>query len=95
MKIHPKILIDTEYSGHQASIKEILIQLFERLQKEPPEISFGFVGKKSNAHLAAIAAYRDKREVDITVKAEDILKLLYSNLTKEKGWRSRSGRENP
>ena len=90
-----EVLIDTEYSGHQASIKEVLIQLSERFQIKLPEISFGLVGKKSNSHLAAIAAYREERAVDITVKAENILKLLYGNLSNKKGWRPRSGRGNP
>lgn len=90
-----EVFIDTEYSGHQASIKEVLVQLFERFQKKLPEISFGFVGKKSNAHLAAIGAYRGDIQVVFTVKAEDILKLLYGNLATKKGWRPRSGRGNP
>lgn len=90
-----EVLIDTEYSGHQASIKEVLVQLFERSKREKPEINFGFVGKKSNAHLAAIAAYRKKKPVDVTVKAKDVLNLLYTNLPTKKGWRPRSGRGNP
>lgn len=72
------VIIDTEYSGHQASIKEVLIQLFQRFEKESPEINFGFVGKKSNAHLAAIEAFRNERQVNLTVLAEDLLTLLYT-----------------
>lgn len=90
-----QVVIDTEYPGHQASIKEVLVQLFQRFRKDMPEINFGFVGKKSNAHIAANEAYRKKRQIDITIKAEDILKLLYSNSGSKKGWRPRSGRGNP
>lgn len=87
--------IDIEYPGHNASIKEVLIQLFENINKKPPEINFVLVGKKSNAHFAAIEAFRKEKEVNITIKAEDILKLLYTNLDNKKGWRPRSGRGNP
>lgn len=90
-----EVIIDTEYYGHHTSIKEVLVQLFQRFEKKTPEINFGYVGKKSNAHLAAIEAYREKREVDITTKAEDVLKILYSNLGNKKGRRPRSGRGNP
>ncbi len=93
-KLH-EVLIDTEYYGHHASIKEKLTQLFERFEKSQPIIHFGFVGKKSTAHLAAIEAFREQRNVTITVKAEEILRLLYSNQRTKKGWRPRSGRGNP
>lgn len=90
-----EVLIDTEYDGHNASIKEVLVQLFERFQKEVPEINFGYVGKRSSAHKAAIEAFRKKKKVTITATAEDMLKLLYTKLSNKKGWRPRSGRGNP
>ncbi len=95
-KLH-EVLIDTEYYGHHASIKESLMQLFQRFEKSPPVVHFGFVGKESPAHLAAIQAFREQRKVTITVKAENVLTLLYSkrNVSTKKGWRPRSGRGNP
>ena|SRR3989344_4781585 len=91
------VLIDTEYSGHDASIKEILIQLFQKSQKSCPEINFGYVGKHSNAHHLGISIFRNKQKADIIVGAKDILTILYDKLKKpkEKGWRPRSSRGNP
>lgn len=83
-----QVTIDTEYPGHESSIKEVLIQLFQRFKKPLPEINFGYVGKKSGAHLAAIETLRGKRKADVIVKARDVLDALYSNLSKKKGWRS-------
>jgi hypothetical protein len=89
-----EVLIDTEYSGHDANIKEILIQLFQKNKQTCPEINFGYVGKKSNAHLVGIDIFRNNRKADIIITGEDILKLFYEK-SKEKGWRPRSSRGNP
>lgn len=97
------VLIDTEYSGHNSSIKEILVQLFQKSNKTCPEISFGYVGKKSHAHDLAIEIFRNKKKADIIVEAKDILKILYNRpikikqtkKTNKKGWRPRSSRGNP
>lgn len=90
-----EVLIDIEYQGHEASIKEVLVQLFERFRQSAPEIYFNYVGKRSSAHHAAIAAFRREKKVNIIVRAEDILKLLYSSFSNKKGWRPRSRRGNP
>ncbi len=71
------VQIDTEYTGHSANIKQIIEQLMEIDFKKCPEIEFGFIGKKTNAHLMGIAVYRGERLVDMTVQAKDILKILY------------------
>lgn len=83
------VLIDTEYSGHSASIKEIVMQLFQKTQAICPEISFGYIGKKSNAHHLAIEIFRNKKKADIIILGKDILRVLYKEPEK-KGWRPQS-----
>ncbi len=89
-----EVEIDKEYPGHEAGIKERILQFFERTSTQNPEIYFGLVGKKSNAHIEALAVFQRKKKATFTVKAKDILKVLYVKPNK-KGWRSRSSRENP
>lgn len=81
------VLIDIEYPGHNASIKEKILQLLQRGDKKVPEIEFGLVGKKSFAHKAALAVFQKKQEADVIVKAEDIVGIL----SNKKGWRPQSG----
>lgn len=78
-----KFLVDTEYVGHNAEIKEALVQLFEKFGQELPEINFGFVGKKSPAHKAGINVFRKLAQPDIVVTAEGYSKVVvYKNKTK-------------
>lgn len=72
-----EVLIDTEYQGHTASIKEILIQLFQKECLAFPEIKFGLIGKKSRAHSLAIKVFRKEGKPDLLLKATDVLELLY------------------
>lgn len=87
------VIIDTEYTGHNASIKEKLIQLFEKDHTLYPNIHFGFIGKHSHAHIKAIEVFRGDRKANKVLKAEDVLRLLVNKANK-KGWRLRSGRRN-
>lgn len=71
------VLIDQEYKGNEATIKNILIQLFRRFDLEEPEVEFGLVGKKCNAHRVAIATLRQEQKPDLIVGAKEVLKLFY------------------
>lgn len=57
-----QIIIDMEYPGHEAKIKEHLINLFQRtgIKLNPAKIQFDFVRKKSNAHKLAIETFKGK-----------------------------------
>lgn len=96
-EIKEPIMIDKEYFGHEADIKNILLQLFEKHRSKSPEIEFGFVGKKSPAHDSGIKVFRKEGRPTVIVKAKDILEVLYGEvkISNKKGWRSRSGRDNP
>lgn len=87
-----EVLVDNEYPGHEATIKDWVLKLFRKKGKRPPQIYIGFVGKESPAHKAAIAAYRGKLKPDRIVKADDVTRLLLPNKT---GWRPRPRRDRP
>jgi hypothetical protein len=83
-----EVTIDREYPGNEPTIKNIIMQLFQKAEKKPPEIHFGIIGKKSSAHRAAIRVFRKEKKADIIVKANDVLELFYS---KQNSRRSHSG----
>ncbi|OGZ35491.1 MAG: hypothetical protein A2815_00590 [Candidatus Portnoybacteria bacterium RIFCSPHIGHO2_01_FULL_40_12b] len=72
-----EVVIDNEYPGHEATIKNIIIQLFQKIKIKTPQISFDTIGKQSNAHKAALEAFRGKRKIDITIKSKQVLELFY------------------
>lgn len=84
-----EIFIDKEYPRHEPTIKEILLQLFQKHAMSLPEISFSLIGKQSRAHKIAIETFRGARKPDLIIKAEEVLQLFYK--ANKKGWSSRSG----
>jgi len=72
-----EVLIDKEYPGHEAFIKEIILQLFRRVKINPPKINFSFIGKQSLAHKIAIETFRGKIRANMIVKAKEVLALFY------------------
>ncbi len=72
-----QITIDLEYKGHEASIKEHVLNLCYRYGlKARCEIVFSPVGKKSPAHEKAIMVYRGKVKADQVITAREILREL-------------------
>lgn len=71
-----QIVIDFEYPGHEAKIKEHLINLFRRagVRVQPARIQFDFVRKKSNAHKLAIEAFKGRAKPHQVIHVEQILK---------------------
>lgn len=72
-----QVMIDKEYPGHEAIIKDVLLRLFKKIGKRRPEIMFNKISKKSPAHKAALEVFRGKRKPDIIIKAGDAMQLLY------------------
>ncbi len=72
------VTIDTEYTGHEANIKAMLLYWLRQAGPgiSPYDIAFGQVGKKSRAHKKALAIYRGKAKADRTLKADDLLKRI-------------------
>ncbi len=71
----PKLLIDMEYPGLEAVIKQRLYNLFRRagIRLNPNQIAFGFIGKKSAAHRIALATFQRKQLPDLILAVEDVL----------------------
>lgn len=72
-----RIIIDKEYPGHEAFIKEIILQLLRGVKAKPPQIDFSFIGKQSLAHKIAIETFRGIRKADMIIKAKEVLALFY------------------
>ncbi len=79
------VTIDHEYPGHEGTIKNVLLSLFEKAHTKPPVIRFGHIGKVSPAHVVAIDVFRRTRKADYIVTAKEVLQLLY--LDTKKDWR--------
>lgn len=92
LNANDSIIIDKEYPGHEGIIKDVLSNLFRQIDNKAPSIEFSEIGKKSQAHLKAIAVFRGRIKPDIIVKADDILNVLYKQKNR---WSARSRRENP
>ncbi|MCL4390286.1 MAG: hypothetical protein M1484_00060 [Patescibacteria group bacterium] len=85
------LIIDREYPGHEADIKLMIIQLFEREEENAPEISFTEIGKKAAAHKIALGVFNREIKPDIKVGTKELLEVIYGT---KKCWRSRSSRDN-
>lgn len=71
-----QVVIDVEYPGHEAKIKEHLINLLHRegIGIHRTKIQFGFVGKKSRAHHVAIETFKGKLKPDQIIQLEQVLR---------------------
>ncbi|MBS3093528.1 hypothetical protein J4456_03030 [Candidatus Pacearchaeota archaeon] len=76
-RLNELILIDCEYSGKENLIKSLLLNLFRKYHLINPKIiHFGTIGKRSNAHAAAIDVFRENRKPNFTLSLKDIENLL-------------------
>lgn len=70
-----QILIDTEYSGKNDFIENIIMEILNS-ETRIPVLRFGFVGKSSSAHLLANQIVRRKKKVGLIITEEEIIKVL-------------------
>ena len=72
------IVIDYEYKGNEDVIKSLLLNCIRRTCKEfeAKRISFGAIGKSSNAHAAAIDVFRKNRLPDKVLTLRDVESFL-------------------
>jgi len=72
------IVIDTEFSGHEGTIKTHLHNLFNRQGVLVPStaISFRQIGKSSPAHDLAIRVFRGKQLPDREIDAREMREIL-------------------
>lgn len=82
--------IDKEYPGNESVIKDTLIFLYRENKRKIPEIRFTLVGKKSPAHIEALAVFQRNKKPSKIVKCSDVLEVIYGT---KKSWRSRSYRD--
>ena len=69
------VIIDQEYTGYEASIKEHILNLCYRYDiRLRCEIMFQRVGKKSPSHDLAIRVYRGKVKADRTITSQEVLR---------------------
>ncbi|MBU1662400.1 MAG: hypothetical protein KKD28_13115 [Chloroflexi bacterium] len=70
-----RVVIDKEYTGHEKSIKNMLLALLWRDNPDydAENITFGYVGKKSPAYKKALAIYRGIARADRIITARDLL----------------------
>jgi len=69
------VIIDLEYSGYEAVIKNRVLTLCRRqgVTVYKDQITFHRVGKKSPAHILAFKVYKRLVEPDQVVTADDVL----------------------
>ena len=72
-----EIVIDEEYPGKSALIKDLLLREIRKIRPRflKENISFRQIGKKSKAHNIAYNTFKKKRKTDIVVNKK-ILKFL-------------------
>ncbi len=73
-----KVTIDTEYTGHEALIKEYILKFLHHLKSPSiPPVIFSRVGKKSPADIHAGKVALGLIEPTKILKAIDIAQMLY------------------
>lgn len=72
------VVIDTEYTGHDANIKNMVLRHCRKssLDLSANQIRFAQIGKSSNAHKAAYEVQRGKEEVDKQLTLREFLALM-------------------
>jgi len=71
------VVIDKEYPGQEATIKNLLLGLFRKQGRNIPLIDFTNIGRKSRAHIAAWEVFQGKRDANMIIKADHVINLLY------------------
>ncbi|HKP51122.1 MAG TPA: hypothetical protein VJ183_00575 [Chloroflexia bacterium] len=76
LSVLPLVIIDIEYTGKDAQIKQHLYSLLQRAGfiTDNEQIQFGYVGKKSPAHVLALSVFRGQKEADLTLTTKELLK---------------------
>lgn len=78
IKQHEIIVVDTEYTGHEANIKSMILRHCYSIGLSLPahQIRFDQIGKSSSAHKAAYNVQRGKAKVDKRIRLEEMLELM-------------------
>ena len=69
------IVIDTEYTGHEKQIKDILLELIRKDHLPEPSIYFQRIGNKPKVHYTAYDVFSKKKKADRVIGFEEIVAL--------------------
>ena len=69
------IVIDTEYTGHEKQIKDVILELIRKEHLPEPNIYFQRIGNKPKVHYAAYDVFSKKKKADKVISFEDIIVL--------------------
>ena len=72
--------IDREYPGHEALLRQIIRQLYQKNNKIPPGVEFVLVGKESLAHKVAIGTFKRDLKPNLKTGKVEIINLLYKKI---------------
>jgi hypothetical protein len=67
------IVIDTEYTGHDNRIRQIIRNRLPQIALPDDRLQFQSIGKASAAHIAALAVYRGNQKPTRKLKAADLI----------------------
>lgn len=70
-----RIVIDLEYPGHEAKIKQHILNLFRRrgITNIANKIEFALIGKKSNAHICGLQVYNGLRKAEKIITYDEMI----------------------
>ena len=79
IKHNELIVIDTEYTGHEANIKSMILRHCWNagLGVRPEMFSFAQIGKSSDAHKLAYSVWQGVVKPDQQVEIREFLRLLW------------------
>lgn len=72
------VVVDTEYTGHEANIKSMILRHCHRvgLRLSPHQLRFDQIGKSSGAHKLAHEIQRGKVSANRQIRLQEILALM-------------------
>lgn len=78
IKQHEIIIIDTEYTGQDANIKNMVLRHCHCAEQNlsAHQIRFSQIGKSSNAHKTAYLVHKGKARADKQVRLRELLELM-------------------
>lgn len=70
------VIIDVEYRGQDQKLRSIFLEMWSRVSKEVPDISFREIGKRSLAHHVCYDVMKKDREPDAILTYGEIKRLV-------------------
>lgn len=70
-----KIIIDKEYCGKEKLLGSMFLEMWSRLFKEIPEVSFESIGKKSKAHFISYFSMKGKYKINKALEYQELKNL--------------------